>query len=138
MTASRSPRASRAVKAGSLIIGGGFPVSVQTMWKRALRMSDLEAATAELSLLAPLGCDLVRFAVPDLAAAEAVGELSRRVSMPIAADIHFDHTLALRCLDFPIAKIRIPSVHHRRTGLGGAGHGNQRSGHRGTDGAVLS
>ena len=107
MTASRSPRASRAVKAGSLIIGGGFPVSVQTMWKRALRMSDLEAAAAELSLLAPLGCDLVRFAVPDLAAAEAVGELSRRVSMPIAADIHFDHTLALRCLDFPIAKIRI-------------------------------
>jgi (E)-4-hydroxy-3-methylbut-2-enyl-diphosphate synthase len=45
--------------------------------------------------------------VPDLAAAEAVGALSRRTAMPIAADIHFDHTLALRCLDFPISKIRI-------------------------------
>lgn len=107
MPVSIPPRASRAVKAGSLIIGGGFPVSVQTMWKRALKAADLDEVTSELALLGGLGCDLVRFAVPDLAAAETVGELSRRAPMPIAADIHFDHTLALRCLDFPIAKIRI-------------------------------
>jgi (E)-4-hydroxy-3-methylbut-2-enyl-diphosphate synthase len=100
-------RRTRTVKAGSLLIGGGFPVSVQTMWKAPVGPADLAGVTLALSRLGALGCDLVRFAVPDLAAAEAVGELSRRTAMPIAADIHFDHTLALRCLDFPIAKIRI-------------------------------
>lgn len=107
MPVSRAPRASRAVKAGGLIIGGGFPVSVQTMWKAAIGPADLDRTAAALERLARTGCDLVRFAVPDEAAAETVGELSRRTAMPIAADIHFDHTLALRCLDFPIAKIRI-------------------------------
>jgi (E)-4-hydroxy-3-methylbut-2-enyl-diphosphate synthase len=100
-------RASRAVKAGRLIIGGGFPVSVQTMWKAAVGAGDFDEAVAGLERLAAQGCDLVRFAVPDLAAADAVGELCSRTAMPIAADVHFDHTLALRCLDFPIAKIRI-------------------------------
>ena len=100
-------RASRAVKAGRLIIGGGFPVSVQTMWKAPVAPDDLVPVAAALEGLAAAGCDLVRFAVPDPAGAEAVGELSRLTGVPIAADIHFDHTLALRCLDFPIAKIRI-------------------------------
>jgi (E)-4-hydroxy-3-methylbut-2-enyl-diphosphate synthase len=95
------------VKAGTLLIGGGFPVSVQTMWKAPVVREGLDAVAAALANLAGLGCDLVRFAVPDLAAAEAVGELSRRTSMPVAADVHFDHTLALRCLEYPIAKIRI-------------------------------
>ncbi len=107
MPVSATARASRAVKAGSLIIGGGFPVSVQTMWKAPVGPADFEAVAAALARLAKIGCDLVRFAVPDLPAVEAVGELSRRTPMPLAADIHFDHTLALRCLDFPIAKIRI-------------------------------
>lgn len=97
----------RAVRAGSLVIGGGFPVSVQTMWKTPVGIDELAPVAAELERLAAAGCDLVRFAVPDPAAAEAVGELSRRTAMPVAADIHFDHALALRCLDFPIAKIRI-------------------------------
>jgi len=95
------------VKAGSLLIGGGFPVSVQTMGKAPLAREGVEATAATRARLATLGCDLVRFAVPDPASADAVGELSRRTSMPLAADIHFDHTLALRCLEHPIAKIRI-------------------------------
>jgi (E)-4-hydroxy-3-methylbut-2-enyl-diphosphate synthase len=77
------------------------------MWKAPVGPGALDAVTLALAHLALLGCDLVRFAVPDTAAAEAVGEISRRTPMPIAVDIHFDHTLALRCLDFPIAKIRI-------------------------------
>jgi (E)-4-hydroxy-3-methylbut-2-enyl-diphosphate synthase len=103
----RPVRRTRTVKAGSLIIGGGFPVSVQTMWKAPVGPAELDTVTPALAHLASLGCDLVRFAVPDQDAAEAVGELSRRTTMPIAADIHFDHALALRCLDFPISKVRI-------------------------------
>ena len=95
------------MKAGSLLIGGGFPVSVQTMGKRALEAASLDGEVDALARLAAIGCDLVRYAVPDAASAEALGELCRRTPMPLAADIHFDHTLALRCLDFPIAKLRI-------------------------------
>jgi len=54
-----------------------------------------------------LGCGLLRFSVPDMEAAEVLGALASRVSMPLVADIHFDYKIALRCLDFPIAKIRI-------------------------------
>ena len=54
-----------------------------------------------------MGCSLLRFAVPDMEAAEVLGKLSEAVTMPLVADIHFDYKIALRCLDFPIAKIRI-------------------------------
>jgi (E)-4-hydroxy-3-methylbut-2-enyl-diphosphate synthase len=54
-----------------------------------------------------MGCGLVRFAVPDIESAEVLGRLAEMTSMPIAADIHFDYKIALRCMDFPIAKIRI-------------------------------
>jgi (E)-4-hydroxy-3-methylbut-2-enyl-diphosphate synthase len=54
-----------------------------------------------------MGCGLLRFAVPDLEAAEVLGDLASRVSLPLVADIHFDYRIALRCLDFPIAKIRL-------------------------------
>lgn len=100
-------RTTRAVKAGPLIIGGGFPVSVQTMWKSALDPRALPLALEELSRLASAGCDLVRFAVPDMEAADSLGLLAGQSSLPLAADIHFDHRLALRCMDFPVAKVRI-------------------------------
>jgi len=108
----------RAVKVGgfggveSVVIGGEYPVSVQTMWKDRLGRSDLagaagKAVEARIEKLRAFGCALLRFAVPDLDAADALGELASRVSMPLVADIHFDHLIALRCLDYPIAKIRI-------------------------------
>jgi (E)-4-hydroxy-3-methylbut-2-enyl-diphosphate synthase len=100
-------RKTRAVKVGRVIVGGGFPVSVQTMWKKALSPADLPSVVSELERLSRLGCDIVRFAVPDAAAAELLGRLSRSTEMPLVADIHFDYRLALRCLDFSIAKIRI-------------------------------
>jgi (E)-4-hydroxy-3-methylbut-2-enyl-diphosphate synthase len=77
------------------------------MGKSALVSASLAAAREALAMLSAIGCDLVRYAVPDAASAEALGELARRTTMPLAADIHFDHTLALRCLDFPVAKLRI-------------------------------
>jgi len=95
-----------AVQVGSVTVGGDAPISIQTMWKRPLLRVD-EALIAEVNRLQALGCDILRFAVPDLETADLLGELALRVSLPLVADIHFDHRLALRCLDYPIAKIRI-------------------------------
>jgi (E)-4-hydroxy-3-methylbut-2-enyl-diphosphate synthase len=93
-------------------IGGGLPPVIQTMWKDRLSAEDLrgeagEGILARIGRLKALGCGLLRFAVPDLGAAEVLGELASRISLPLVADIHFDYRIALRCLDFPIAKIRI-------------------------------
>ncbi|GAB4223414.1 MAG: (E)-4-hydroxy-3-methylbut-2-enyl-diphosphate synthase [Spirochaetales bacterium] len=95
-----------AVQVGSVTVGGDAPVSVQTMWKRPLQRVD-EALIAEVNRLQALGCDILRFAVPDMETADLLGELASRVSLPLVADIHFDYRLALRCMDHPIAKIRI-------------------------------
>ena len=80
---------------------------IQTMWKDRLSFSDIDGAVKRIEELMSMGCAVLRFAVPDLAAAEVLGCLSRQVSMPLVADIHFDYKIALRCMDFPIAKIRI-------------------------------
>jgi len=88
-------------------IGGGFPVAVQTMWKDRLSYNDLDCAVKRIEALSQIGCDLLRFAVPDIQSAEIVGRLAEMVSMPLVADIHFDYKIALRCMDFPIAKIRV-------------------------------
>jgi (E)-4-hydroxy-3-methylbut-2-enyl-diphosphate synthase len=100
----------RVVKVGKAIVGGDWPVSVQTMWKDPVPLPGSpasESALARIEGLAALGCDILRFAVPDLAAAEALGALAARSALPLVADIHFDWRIALRCMDFPIAKIRI-------------------------------
>jgi (E)-4-hydroxy-3-methylbut-2-enyl-diphosphate synthase len=96
----------------AVCIGGGHPVVIQTMWKDRLSFADLEAKAGEtlvrrIEALKAMGCGLLRFAVPALEDAEALGELAGRVSLALCADIHFDYKIALRCLDFPIAKIRI-------------------------------
>ena len=88
-------------------LGGDSPVVIQTMWKDRLSYSDLDEAEKRITELAKMGCGILRFAVPDIAAAEVLGSLAERVSMPLVADIHFDHNIALRCMDFPIAKLRI-------------------------------
>jgi (E)-4-hydroxy-3-methylbut-2-enyl-diphosphate synthase len=82
------------------------------MWKDRLSPADIEgkdgaALVGRIEDLGRMGCGLLRFAVPDIAAAVALGQLSSMVAMPLVADIHFDYKIALRCMDFPIAKIRI-------------------------------
>jgi (E)-4-hydroxy-3-methylbut-2-enyl-diphosphate synthase len=94
------------VKTGNIIIGGGFPVTVQTMWKKPLSQPD-EQLKSELDQYGKIGCDIIRFAVPKLDDAEIVGAIAARSAIPIVCDIHFDYRIALRCMDFPIAKIRI-------------------------------
>jgi (E)-4-hydroxy-3-methylbut-2-enyl-diphosphate synthase len=105
---------SRTINIGGLVphikkisLGGDTPVIIQTMWKDRLSFSDLDDAVRRIEGLRSMGCELLRFAVPDLAAAETLGALAKQVSMPLVADIHFDYKIALRCMDFPIAKIRI-------------------------------
>ncbi|MDR0669088.1 MAG: (E)-4-hydroxy-3-methylbut-2-enyl-diphosphate synthase [Treponema sp.] len=110
--------ATRTIKIGgfdhvkAVYLGGGRPPVIQTMWKDRLSAGDLAGARGEeiaarVGRLGAMGCGLLRFAVPNLEAAETLGELASRVSLPLVADIHFDYRIALRCLDFPIAKIRI-------------------------------
>jgi (E)-4-hydroxy-3-methylbut-2-enyl-diphosphate synthase len=96
----------------AITLGGGLPVVIQTMWKDRLGFADLEDALGEetvarINRLKDMGCGLLRFAAPDVEAAEIVGNLASQISLPLVADIHFDYKIALRCLDFPIAKIRI-------------------------------
>lgn len=104
---------SRVVKVGSLMMGGSWPVSIQTMWKSPLPRFSGEGDPAFAGLLAKieslknLGCDVLRFAVPDEDSALALGAIAEKSPIPLVADIHFDWRLALRCMDFPIAKIRI-------------------------------
>ena len=116
--AAKFARISKVVKIGgfghvkAVTVGGGLPVVVQTMWKDRLSYEDLEGDAAERIIsriggLEKLHCGVLRFAVPDLVSAEILGKLAAMVSIPLVADIHFDHRIALRCLDFPIAKIRI-------------------------------
>ncbi|MDR1900821.1 MAG: (E)-4-hydroxy-3-methylbut-2-enyl-diphosphate synthase [Treponema sp.] len=93
-------------------IGGSSHVAIQTMWKDRLGFDGLEGNageenTARIERLGAMGCSLLRFAVPDLEAAEVLGRLAGMVSMPLVADIHFDYRIALRCMDFPVAKVRI-------------------------------
>ncbi len=95
------------------MMGGQWPVSIQTMWKnplpRFLGPSDPARifALATLNSLYAMGCDAVRFAVPDEESAVSLGSLAAESPMPLVADIHFNWRLALLCMDFPIAKIRI-------------------------------
>jgi (E)-4-hydroxy-3-methylbut-2-enyl-diphosphate synthase len=90
-------------------IGGSLPVVIQTMYKDRLTQEDLKdgVLVKKIDALALFGCKLLRFAVPDIEAAEVLGNLAQSVSMPLVADIHFDYKIALRCMDFPVAKIRI-------------------------------
>lgn len=95
-----------------LSIGGGSPISVQTMWKEGIvgiesDSQKFERTLRDLSELEGLGCDIVRFAVPDEASAKSLCAIATRTRMPLVADIHFDYRLALECLKGNVAAIRI-------------------------------
>jgi len=95
----------RQVTVGNVPVGGGAPVSVQTMTKTDTR--DVEATSAQIDEVMAAGCDIVRLAVPDEAAARALEEIRGRTQAPLVADIHFDHRLAVRALDAGVDGLRI-------------------------------
>src|SRR3989344_7566815 len=89
----RPRRKTRAVKVGPLVIGGEAPVIVQSMTKTDTR--DVGSTVAQIEQMVATGCELVRLAVPDQAAATALAEIAKRLpQVPLAADIHFQHRLA--------------------------------------------
>jgi (E)-4-hydroxy-3-methylbut-2-enyl-diphosphate synthase len=98
-------RASRPIKIGDVTIGGGAPIVVQSMTKTDTR--DARATTAQIKALEECGCQIVRIAVPDKEAAQAIPDIKRGIDIPIIADIHFDHRLALLALEGGVDGIRI-------------------------------
>lgn len=93
-------------------IGGDSPISLQTMWKESIvdipeNPQKLEQILKQITELQMLGCDLIRFAVPDFESAKSLCMIAERTEMPLVADIHFDYKLALECLKGNVAAIRI-------------------------------
>jgi (E)-4-hydroxy-3-methylbut-2-enyl-diphosphate synthase len=98
-------RRTRQVDIGGVKVGGGAPISVQTMTKT--KTSDVEATVAQILQATDAGCDIVRVTVNDREAAEAMKEIVRRSPIPVVADIHFNHIFALTSLEAGVAKVRI-------------------------------
>ncbi|MCC6449665.1 MAG: flavodoxin-dependent (E)-4-hydroxy-3-methylbut-2-enyl-diphosphate synthase [Candidatus Aureabacteria bacterium] len=95
----------RRISLGDVAIGGGAPVSIQSMTKTFT--ADVASTVAEIARLAAAGCEIVRVAVPDEESARAIGRIRAAVSIPLVADIHFDHRLALIAIGEGADGIRI-------------------------------
>lgn len=95
----------KAVRIGSLAIGGNYPIAIQSM--TSTRTKDVEATVEQIQRLEKCGCEIVRVAVFDQDDALALKQIKDRISLPLVADIHFDYRLALLALDAGIDKLRI-------------------------------
>ena len=95
----------RQVHVGPVAIGGGAPVSIQSMCNTPTE--NVDATVAQILCLEQAGCDIVRVAVPTREAAMAIPAIKSRIRIPLVADIHFDYKLALLCIDGGVDKIRI-------------------------------
>ena len=95
----------RQICVGPVKIGGTAPISVQSMTKTDTR--DVRTTLAQINRLAAAGCEIIRVAVPDERAAEALPQLVRGSSIPVIADIHFHHRLALKAIEAGVAGLRI-------------------------------
>lgn len=96
---------SRVVKVGNLLIGGGNPIVIQSMTNTTT--SDVEATVNQIKKLEAAGCQMVRMTINNEEAAKAIGEIKKRVDVPLCADIHFDYKLALLAIENGINKLRI-------------------------------
>jgi len=98
-------RQSRQIKVGNVKVGGGAPVSVQSMTITDTR--DIEATVNEIKRLEEAGCDIVRVAVPDMEAAKALGSIMKSIRIPLVSDIHFDYKLALEAVKQGVDGMRL-------------------------------
>lgn len=89
-------RISRAIRIGKVTVGAGTPVSVQSMTKTDTR--DVPSTVKQIKELEACGCEIIRVAVPDMQAAEAIAKIKKKISIPLVADIHFDYRLALSAM----------------------------------------
>ncbi|EQB88171.1 (E)-4-hydroxy-3-methylbut-2-enyl-diphosphate synthase [Clostridium punense] len=95
----------RKIKIGNLYIGGDSKVAIQSMTNTDTR--DVKATVEQILKLKAAGCDIVRCAVPDMEAAEAIKEIVKGINIPLVADIHFDYRLALKAIENGVSKLRI-------------------------------
>ena len=95
----------RQIMVGNVPIGGGAPVSIQSMLNT--RTTDVEGSLAQIRALQTAGCQIVRLAVPNMEAARGFAEICKESELPLVADIHFDYKLAIAAAEAGAAKIRI-------------------------------
>ena len=95
----------RRVMCGGVAIGGGAPVTIQSMLNREAH--DIEGSVAQAVALEQAGCQIIRAAVPDVQSARLIEALKKAVNVPVVADIHFDYRIALECVAAGVDKIRI-------------------------------
>lgn len=95
----------RAVKIGDRVIGGGNPILIQSMTNTPTE--DVAATVAQIHRLEAVGCEIVRCTVPNAAAAAAIAEIKKQISIPLVADIHFNYKMAIAAIENGADKIRI-------------------------------
>src|SRR5437764_13164685 len=100
-------RKTRQIHVGNLAIGGDAPIAVQSMTTMYTR--DVESTVAQIHRLEDVGCEMVRVAVPEEEDALAIGEIKKRIHIPLVADIHYKHTLALEAIRHDIDCVCINS-----------------------------
>ena len=86
-------KTTRQIQVGGVAVGGGAPIAVQSMTNTLT--SDVEATVRQIHQLEQAGCEIIRVAVPDLAAARAITAIREQIAIPLIADIHFDSRLAV-------------------------------------------
>ncbi len=95
----------KTIAIGNRVIGGGNPILIQSMCNT--RTEDVVATVAQIRRLTELGCDIIRVAVPNKEAVEAIREIKKQITIPLVADIHFDYRLAIAAIEAGADKIRI-------------------------------
>ncbi len=98
-------RKSRQIMVGDVAVGGDAPISVQSMTNT--ETCDVAATVKQIQAIQDAGADIVRVSVPSMDAAEAFGKIRQQVSVPLVADIHFDHRIALRVAELGVDCLRI-------------------------------
>ncbi|MBI4843311.1 MAG: flavodoxin-dependent (E)-4-hydroxy-3-methylbut-2-enyl-diphosphate synthase [Nitrospirae bacterium] len=105
MSPKKRPNKTKAIKLGRLEIGGGAPVSVQSMTKTDTR--DIASTVAQIKRLEASGCEIIRVAVLNIDAAKAIKSIKRKITIPLIADVHFDHRLAIEAMKSGADGLRI-------------------------------
>lgn len=98
-------RKTKKVKIGKISIGGNSPIAVQSMCNT--KTQNVTETVAQINKLQAAGCEIIRVAVPDMAAAKALGKIKKKIKIPLVADIHFSAELALEAIKQGIDKLRI-------------------------------
>lgn len=95
----------KVVKIGNRYIGGGFPIAIQSMCNT--KTENVKETVSQIHRLQEAGCEIVRVAVPNMLAAEAIKQIKEQIDIPLVADIHFDYRLALKAMENGVDKIRL-------------------------------